>query len=125
MIRGVGLDAVEIRRIEETIARWGERFLKKIFTQHEIEYCSSKKSPSQHFAVRFAAKEAFSKAIATGWTGIFEWRNVEVSNAPSGRPEIQTKGKLSDELSHSRIHLSLTHTETMAVAVVVIETIEN
>ncbi len=122
MIRGIGVDAVEIQRIEELIVRWGDKFLEKIFTQKEIEYCSAKKNPSQHYAVRFAAKEALSKAMETGWTGIFQWKDVEVVNATSGRPEIRTYGKISDALSQVIINISLSHTDNIAVAVVIVET---
>ena len=80
MIQGVGVDVVELGRIKEMIAAQGDAFVNKIFTESEIAYCKSKPSPEQHFAARFAAKEAVSKAVQTGWSGIFRWKDVEVQN---------------------------------------------
>ncbi len=121
MIRGIGIDAVEVERIENTMRNWEERFLDKVFTPRERDYCLSKFKPAQHFAVRFAAKEALSKAVATGWAGSFRWKDVEVVNAPSGRPEIRLSGGLARVLAGCAIHLSLTHSESSAVAVVIVE----
>ena len=69
MIQGIGVDLIEIHRIQSSIDEFGETFLQKIFTDSEIVYCRSRKNPAQHFAARFAAKEAVSKALATGWSG--------------------------------------------------------
>ncbi len=120
-IRGIGVDIVEIGRIDDSIRRLGDRFLSKLFTEAEIAYCRSKKNPSQHFAARFAAKEAVAKALSTGWAGEFEWKNVEVFNEPSGKPGIVLHGKTAAVLSGSRVLISLSHSDTTVVAFAVIE----
>ncbi len=120
-IKGIGVDIVEISRIEDSIGRLGDRFLTKLFTEAEIAYCRSKKNPAQHFAARFAAKEAVSKALATGWAGEFEWKNVEVFNEPSGKPGIVLHGKTADVLAGCRVLISLSHSDTSVVAFAVIE----
>ena len=121
MIQGIGVDIIEIERIESSIDRFGENFLRKIFTEAEIAYCRSRKKPAQHFAARFAAKEAVSKALSTGWSGEFEWKNVEVSNELSGKPTVILHGRTADALRKSVIYLSLSHSETSVVAFAVID----
>lgn len=121
MIAGIGVDIVEIRRIGDAIARYGTAFTSKLFTACEIEYCSAKATPVQHFAVRFAAKEAFSKAIATGWTGTFHWKDVEVVNDASGKPDLRLHGQTAERIGTARVNVSLSHDETNAIAFVVIE----
>ena len=76
MVKGIGIDVVEIKRIREIMDKWGDKFLKKVFTEREISYAQSKINPAQHFAARFAAKEAFAKAAATGWKGSFRWKDI-------------------------------------------------
>jgi holo-[acyl-carrier protein] synthase len=121
MIRGVGVDIIEIARVQDLVERYGERFLCKIFTEGEIRYCSSRHHAAQHFAVRFAAKEALSKALATGWAGSFRWTDVETRNEPSGRPVLSVRGPLQDALGGATAHVSLSHSASHVVAVVVIE----
>ncbi len=121
MITGIGVDIIEIDRIRASVEQHGERFLTKLFTPAEIAYCSSKQNMHQHFAGRFAAKEALSKALATGWTGSFRWKDVEIINEVSGRPRISLHGSLSTVLSPSAIHVSFSHSLTHVVAFVVIE----
>ena len=121
MIKGIGVDIVDIARLESVTEEWNNRFLRKVFTPKEIAYCESKTHSIQHFAVRFAAKEAFAKAIATGWKGAFRWKDVEIENDASGKPTIKLHGKLEQVFFPSTIHLSLSHTHTSAVAVVVLE----
>ena len=121
MIRGVGIDIIEIARIRRDIELLGPRFTDKLFTDGEIRYCTAKAIPHQHFAARFAAKEAVSKALATGWAGEFRWKDVEVVNDPSGRPGIVLHGSLHDALGSANIHLSLSHSEAHVVAVAIIE----
>lgn len=123
MIKGVGIDAIEIERIERVIAQWDQHFLRKIFTPREIAYCKSKPNTIQHFAVRFAAKEAFAKAIATGWRSAFRWQDVEIENDLAGKPKIVLHGRLEQQFSLAAVHLSLSHTHTNAVAVVVLEAV--
>jgi holo-[acyl-carrier protein] synthase len=95
--------------------------LEKIFTPSEIAYCEGKAHPAQHFAARFAAKEALSKALATGWSGTFRWKDVEVVNDPSGRPRLIPHGTLVDALGDATVHVSLSHSDSQVVAVVVLE----
>ena len=120
MIKGIGVDVVDIARLERVADEWKHRFLRKVFTNAEIAYCESKAHPIQHFAVRFAAKEAFAKAIANGWAHAFRWQDVEIENDGSGKPRIKLHGKL-EQVFPNTIHLSLSHTQTTAVATVVLE----
>jgi holo-[acyl-carrier protein] synthase len=120
-IQGIGVDVVDVERIEETIRGQGEAFLNKVFTERERTYCQSRANPMQHFAARFAAKEAVSKAMQTGWGGKFRWKDVEVVNEESGAPKIIVSHEVAETLANSRIHLSLSHTENTVVAFAVIE----
>ena len=113
-----GIDLIEVERIESIIARYGERFLGRVFTLGERSYCRGR--PHQ-LAARFAAKEAVSKAMQTGWSGMFRWKDVEVVNEPSGAPKILLYNAVARSLEKSRIHLSLSHTENTVVALAVIE----
>lgn len=121
MIRGIGVDVVDVQRMKSLIEEQGSPFLNKVFTDSEIAYCRSKKSPHEHFAARFAAKEAVSKAMQTGWSGTFRWKDVEVVNEPSGAPKIILYQEVAKALARHTLHLSLSHTETTVVAFVAIE----
>ncbi|MBM2839594.1 MAG: acpS [Bacteroidetes bacterium] len=121
MVKGIGVDILEIRRIQQSIDGLGAAFLQKIFTPEEIRYCQSKQNTAQHFAARFAAKEAVSKALATGWRGDFAWKDVEVMNDSLGQPHITLYGRLKDTLAQSSVFVSLSHSESHVVAMVVIE----
>ncbi|MEK9137214.1 MAG: holo-ACP synthase [Bacteroidota bacterium] len=121
MVKGVGVDILEIQRIQKSIDSLGQSFLEKIFTPAEITYCTAKHNTAQHFAARFAAKEAVSKALATGRRGDFAWKDVEVMNDTLGQPHITLSGKLKESLSHASIFVSLSHSESHVVAMVVIE----
>ncbi len=121
MIRGIGVDIIEIARIRSSIQSTGEVFLSKVFTDAEIAYCSARPNADQHYAARFAAKEAVSKALATGWSGVFRWKDVEVTNAPSGQPLVTLHGALQESLAGARLLLSLSHSDSHVVAVAVIE----
>lgn len=124
MIQGIGVDIVEVSRIRTAIDTWGEHFLKKIFTDKEILYCASKKNSYEHFAARFAAKEAVSKALEIGWRGGFRWRDVEIANEVSGKPRVILYEYVRKLLSDSHVLLSLAHTGTTVVAFAVIEKAE-
>jgi len=116
MIKGIGIDIIEIDRIKDAISTHGDKFLSRIFTAKEISYCSiRKKLKFPELAVRFAAKEAYSKAIGTGIKGI-RFKEIEVVNNKNGKPHIALSGKVD-----SKVHLSLSHSENYAVASVVIE----
>ena len=124
MIIGTGVDICEVHRIAESISRFGQRFLERVFTQAEIRYCQSKKNSVERFAARFAAKEAAMKALGTGLSRGVTWTSIEVAHAPEGRPILQLAGKTSEiakRLGVKRISLSVTHTESTAMAVVIFE----
>ncbi len=120
-IRGIGVDVVDVERMKKMLHDQGETFVSKVFTETEIAYCRSRKNPHEHFAARFAAKEAVSKAMQKGWSGEFRWKDVEVMNEPSGAPKIVLYGELARLLGESKIHLSLSHTEKTVVAFALIE----
>lgn len=109
-IQGIGIDIIEVHRIKDIIQR-NKRFLKRVFTDKEIAYCLGKKNKWQHFAVRFAAKEAVWKAL--GESGI-ELKNIGIRNADDGRPEVVLIGKLKSEEKNFKI--SLSHCKDYAVA---------
>jgi holo-[acyl-carrier protein] synthase len=121
VIDGIGVDIIEIERIQHSIDTYGESFLTKLFTANEINYCRSKSFPTQHYAARFAAKEALSKAIATGWSGEFEWKNVEIVNSPAGKPDFIFYGHTAKVLEGHSVFLSMSHSDNTVVAFVVIE----
>ncbi len=121
MIIGVGVDIVEIDRFKNLMDRWGEHFLKKIFTQREIDYCLSKKNIYQHLAGRFAAKEAISKAISTGWGGVFKWKDVEILNDERGKPEVILYNQLKNHFSSCSFHISISHSLNHAIACAIVE----
>lgn len=124
MIVGTGIDIAEVPRIAASIARFGERFLHRIFTEGEIRYCDAKANRVERYAARFAAKEAAMKAIGTGWNHGVTWRDVEVSRLPGGRPTIVFHGKAAEfaaKLGAKHVALSLTHTAEHAIAQVILE----
>ncbi len=121
MVKGIGVDIIEISRIEQSIATLGDHFLHKVFTPGEITYCNSKPNAHQHFAARFAAKEALSKALSTGWAGEFRWKDVEVMNESTGQPVLAFHNGMRDALAQSTVFVSLSHSDHHVVAMVVIE----
>ena len=124
MIVGMGVDIAETARIQEVVERHGERFLARVFTPIEIEYCQRHRNRYERFAARFAAKEAAMKALGTGWRRGISWQDFEITNLPSGKPCLQLSGRALEVyrgLGGSRILVSLTHTGTYALAQVVIE----
>ena len=123
MIFGAGTDIIEVQRVAEKLLRTGG-LKDKLFTPAEIAYCESKHSPAQHFAARFAAKEAFLKAMGTGWSGGHKFSEIEVINNPQGKPELFVHGKVKEFCQAHGIGLmevSLTHIKDVASAVVVLE----
>ena len=123
-VLGIGVDIVETTRIEHSLERFGERFLYRVFTQGEIDYCHSMKYPARHFAARFAAKEALSKAFGTGIGKSMGWKDIDIHREGSGQPFIVLEGAariLAAERNVSAIRISLSHTDHHAVASVVIE----
>jgi holo-[acyl-carrier protein] synthase len=123
-VLGIGVDLVENARIEHSLGRFGERFLRRVFTPGEIEYCQSMKFPARHLAARFAAKEAVSKAFGTGIGKAMGWKDIDVRRKASGEPFLVLEGgakKLADERKVSKVLITLSHTEHHAMAVIVIE----
>jgi len=123
MIKGIGIDIIEIDRIKDAAEQYGDSFLKRVFTDKEIKYCRNHKAVKYpELAVRFAAKEAFAKAIGTGIKGFgrdndgMTWKDIEVVNDPHGKPLLSIKGKRSD-----KVQVSLSHSRDYAVASVYVE----
>jgi len=126
MIVGLGTDLTEIARIEKSIARFGERFLERVYTAAEIAYCSKKRSFGESFAARFAAKEAGAKALGTGISRGVSWLEFEVRREASGKPTLHLSGRaaeLAARMGVGRISLSLTHGREAAMAVVIFESV--
>ena len=124
MIVGTGIDLAEIARIEQTIARYGGRFLDRIYTAGEQAYCLRKRTSAESFAARFAAKEAGAKALGTGISRGVTWLEIEVVREPGGRPALLFHGRarqMADRLGVAHTALSLTHTTDLAMASVVLE----
>lgn len=124
MILGIGTDVIEVKRVGDVAQRHGERFLRRIFTDNEIAYCSARKNAALHYAGRFAAKEAAFKAMGRGWGGDIGWKDVEVTNMASGAPQISFHGKALEtvtEMKMTRAFVSISHVEELATAIVVIE----
>lgn len=123
MVIGLGIDIVEVRRIASALQN-GEAMIQRVFTEEEIRYCSSHKNKFQHFAGRFAAKEAALKALGTGWQEGIRWKDVEVTADPRGKPEVTFHGKARQFFEKSggrRALLAITHAQEYALAVVVLE----
>ncbi|HJW98736.1 MAG TPA: holo-ACP synthase [Terriglobales bacterium] len=123
-IVGTGVDICEVGRVRDAIERFGERFLKRVFTEAERNYCDSKRNRNERYAARFAAKEAAMKAIGTGLRRGVSWQDFEVGREPGGRPTILIKGKGAEfaaKLGMKRAALSITHTKEQAMAQVILE----
>jgi len=124
MIIGLGIDIIEVNRIRSSFERFGEQFTRRILRPSEVEYCLSHKDPAPFFAARFAAKEAVSKAFATGIGAQLGWQDMEVLRYASGQPHVVLHGEglaLMRQLQGHRLHLSLSHTKEHATAVAVLE----
>jgi len=123
-ILGIGLDLVEVKRVRASVRRSGERFVKRVFTPDEIAYCAGRARKFEHLAARFAAKEAALKALGTGITGWASMQEIEVVHNAAGRPEIRLRGgvlRRARSLGVKATHLSISHTEGVAAAMVVLE----
>jgi len=123
VILGLGIDLVEVARIEKALAK-GERFTRRLFSPGEAAYCNRHKEPARHFAARFAAKEAGMKALGTGWSNGVGWKDFEVRHDPHGRPHLYVTGRAA-EIAHAlgatHATISLAHDGGVATAVVAIE----
>jgi len=123
MIFGIGIDIIEVLRVEK-LTRKEDKYLKKIFTQTEIDYCRKFRNGAQNFAGRFAAKEAFSKAMGTGLSDGVKFNEIETINNELGKPEIVLYGKTKEILKDRNlkcVHVSIAHLKDYATAVVIIE----
>jgi holo-[acyl-carrier protein] synthase len=124
MIVGTGIDLAEIGRIQHSLDRFGERFLRRVYTAAEQAYCLSKRKAAESFAARFAAKEAGAKALGTGISYGVSWLEIEVVREPSGRPTLRFQGRaaqIAARLGVTRSALSITHTTDLAMASVILE----
>ena len=124
MIIGSGIDMVEIGRIQQSMERYGPRFLDRIFTSAEKAYCLRKRNAAESLAARFAAKEAGAKALGTGISRGVNWLEIEVVREPSGRPTLRFHGRAAERAERMGVcnaALSLTHSQALAMASVVLE----
>lgn len=124
MIVGIGQDLMDVDRIRAFHQRWGDQGLHRIFSATELSYCLGLADPGPSLAARFAAKEAFFKAVGTGWGAGGDWKQVEVRRSPTGNPDLILTGRAAQAARAAgagRIHLSLTHTARTAAAVVILE----
>ena len=124
MIIGVGIDNVQSKRMKEILLKWADRVENRVFDEKELEYSQSKGESHLHLAARFAAKEALFKALGKGLSEGMTWTDVTVQNDEAGKPYIQLKRKAKDIADHmgvATIHVSLTHTDDCAAAVVILE----
>jgi holo-[acyl-carrier protein] synthase len=124
MIVGTGIDIAEVNRIRKSIDRFGERFLRRIYTAGEMRYCDSKANRVERYTARFAAKEAAMKALGTGWSRGVRWRDCEVVRLPGGRPTLRFHGKAGEfaaTLGVKNVALSISHTVEQAFAQVILE----
>lgn len=121
MVIGIGIDLVDVNRIDKMLRDWGNKFTTRMFTTGEIHFCEGKFNAAECFAARFAAKEALAKALGHGWCPHFKWTDVEVTRDSSGKPSFKIEGITQKLTSHKRILLSLTHTRFQAAAIVTVE----
>lgn len=122
--KGIGTDIIECERIQRMLDRHGDHFVRRVFTEQEIRYCSDRKSSDQHFAGRWAAKEAILKALGTGWIAGIAWTDVEILNEPGGRPMVRLHGgalKTAEEKGITEILISISHCKSHATAFAVAE----
>ncbi len=124
MIIGTGIDIIDVKRFKIQYEKENNTFFEKLFTNNEIDYVKSRKTGYINFAGKFAAKEAFFKALGTGKISPFKWKEVEVIYDSKGKPELKIKGKSKESLEKmevTKIHLSISHIEEIAVAFVILE----
>ncbi|MBC8358101.1 MAG: holo-ACP synthase [Candidatus Aminicenantes bacterium] len=114
MVLGIGIDIIEVERVRKLVEK-NPRFLQRIFTTQEINYCQKKRNKHQHLAARFSAKEAFFKAIGRR----ISWTDIELINLPSGKPQLKIKSK--EKFPFKKIHVSISHLAEYAVAMVILE----
>lgn len=124
MIVGLGVDIAEVQRVKLAIERQGEKFLRRVYTENEIAYCEKFKNKFERYAGRFAVKEAAMKALGTGWSRGVRWVDIETVRQSGGRPSVALYGeakKIAAQLGVKTVALSITHTETQALAQIIFE----
>ena len=124
MIIGLGIDSVQSKRMKEMLLKWADRVENRVFDEEELEYSKAREASHLHLAARFAAKEAVFKALGRGLGDGMTWTDVKVFNDELGKPHIQLKRRakeIADQMGVASIHLSLTHTDECAMAVVILE----
>jgi len=122
VILGLGIDLCEVDRVARLLQKDRQRFLRRVFLEGESEFCEARRRPEIHYAARLAAKEAFLKAVGRGWS--LGWQEVEIIRESSGKPALVLSGGAEEVTSRRgvrKIHLTLTHTASLAAAVVVLE----
>ena len=122
-ILGIGADIVKRARIESAIKRWGQRFTDRIFTPRERDYCFKFRDPYPHLAGRFAVKEAIFKALGTGWSRGVAWKEIETTNAPTGRPQVTVAGRVAELLKEQHgdeIFVTISHDTDYSIGQVII-----
>lgn len=121
MILGIGIDIIEIERIKESIDRFGDHFLNKIYTPNELNYCLQKHNKYQHLAARFAAKEAIYKAISAEWGRDISWQDIDIMNEPNGLPVAKFSGKLEEFINKDKaIKISMSHSDNYVTCVAIV-----
>jgi holo-[acyl-carrier protein] synthase len=122
MIIGLGIDIIEIGRVKNSVQKYGDHFLNKIYTETELKYCLSKgENKYQHLAARFAAKEAVFKALSTGWSKDIGWQDIEINNEPNGMPLVKLKGGWESFLSDNKnLKISMSHSRDYVTCVAII-----
>jgi holo-[acyl-carrier protein] synthase len=124
MVYGIGIDIIKIGRFEDALKRWGNRLNERLFTPQELLICHKKAQPGRHLALRFAAKEAFLKALGIGMFQGVAWKDIEILNDPLGRPQMKIMGKakkLCQKKGINEILVSISHEEEYGVAQVLLE----
>ena len=113
----VGIDIIEIERIRKAIKRWGDKFKSKVYLPAEVKYCEGRHHPAQHFAVRFAAKEAVAKALRSSHKVSMKWHDVEILSEKGGAPKVRLHGEAAEQFADHILSLSVSHSDESAVAV--------
>ncbi|MCJ7553729.1 MAG: holo-ACP synthase [Ignavibacteriaceae bacterium] len=121
MILGIGIDIIEIDRIKESVDKFGDHFLSKIYTPNELEYCLQKHNKYQHLAARFAAKEAIYKALSSEWGREISWQDIDIMNEPNGLPIAKFSGKLEEFINKDKdIKISMSHSDNYVACVAIV-----
>jgi holo-[acyl-carrier protein] synthase len=126
MVLGIGIDIIEITRIKESVDKYGDSFLNKIYTKTELNYSLSRKNKYQHLAARFAAKEAIYKALSNDTNKIYSWQDIEIYNEPNGLPKVKLFGELKDYLNQDKqLKISMSHSEHYVTCVAIVFSIKD